>query len=201
MPRKQVIRSGIMIAGLLGLTFIAGPARAAIISGTFSGVATTATDPGNALGLGSIAVPDDITGYFSFNDLAITGTTSVNNLTFTITDVTTGLTAAFADSAGSTYNVGAGTYQLTATGSDPNSSAASVTLNATSILAGLVEQTFTSGASDLSTGSVSGLSGVLNFSITSAQVDVMEPSSLSVMGLGMLGMVVAKRRKISTPSE
>jgi hypothetical protein len=49
MPRKHVIRSGIMIAGLLGLTFIAGPARAAIISGTFSGVATTATGPGNAL--------------------------------------------------------------------------------------------------------------------------------------------------------
>jgi hypothetical protein len=191
-----------MIAGLLGLTFIAEPARAAIISGTFSGVATTGTaDPDNALDFGSIAVPDDITGYFSFNDLAITGTTSVNNLTFTITDVTTGLTAAFADSAGSTYNVDGGSYQLTAFGSDPNSSISSVTLNATSILAGIVEQTFSSGPSDLSTGSVSGLSGVLNFSITSAQVDVMEPGSLSVMGLGMLGMAVARRRKKSTPSE
>jgi hypothetical protein len=169
--------------------------------GTGEGDYTVLGSGSSGLGLGSIAVPDDITGYFSFNDLAITGTTSVNNLTFTITDVKTGLTAAFADSAGSTYNVDGGSYQLTAFGSDPNSSIATVTLNATSILAGIVEQTFTSGASDLSTGSVSGLSGVLSFSITSAQVDVTEPGSLSVMGLGMLGMVVARRRKISTPSE
>jgi hypothetical protein len=197
MPRKQVKRSGIF-AGLLGLTFTAGPVRAAIISGTFSGVAIAGTtDPGDALGLGLIAVPDDITGYFSFDDLAVSGTTSVNNLSFTIIDVTTGQTATFTDSTGSTYNVNTGTYQLTTNGLGPNSPVATVTFNATSILAGIFEQSFISGPIDASSGSVTGVNGVLNFSIANAQVEVVEPGSLSMLGLGTLEIVAARRRKAS----
>ena len=188
----------ILIAGLLGISIVPTPVYAALISGTFTGIATTAFDPDDVLGLGAaVAGGDVISGNFAFNDLLVTGNASSDNLSITITDGTTGGTATFIDTGlgGSTYNVTTGQYQVTANGPDPNGSNVTLTFSAASILADDLEQSFVSGPSDGSSGFVNAGGGELAFSISNADVDVLEPNTLSVIGMGLMGLLAVRRRR------
>ena len=64
-----------------------------LIYGTFSGVATAASDEGNTLGLGAgIGAGDVVRGYLSFDSLLVSSPVdgcSMNNLSITINDVNT----------------------------------------------------------------------------------------------------------------
>jgi hypothetical protein len=184
----------ILIAGLLGISIVPAPAHAALISGTFSGTATAATDPDDDLGLGAVSGGDVISGSFAFNDLLVSGNSSSDNLSITITDSTSGGTATFTDTGpdGSVFNVNTGQYQVMANGPD---SSATLTFNAASILAGDLEQSFVSGPGDGSSGLIAAGTGALAFSITNADVEVLEPNSLSVIGIGLMGLVAARRRR------
>jgi hypothetical protein len=186
----------ILIAGLLGVAIVPAPVHATPISGTFTGNAQSFSDPDDVLGLGGVNGGDVISGNFAFDSLLVSGNTSSDNLSITITDTTTGNTATFTDALGSTYNVTTGQYQVTANGPDPNDSSVTLTFNAASILADDLEQSFVSGPGDNSSGFAIANGGAeLGFSITNADVEVLEPNTLSVIGMGLMGLVAVRRRR------
>jgi hypothetical protein len=196
MRKTLLSTSGMMIAGLLSFAIVPAPAQATLISGTFSGMATDGADSADTLGLGAgVHEGDVLTGSFAFDDISVADNASSDNLTITINDLTTGDSSTYTDAKGSTYSVTDGNYSVTANGPDPNDIAAVLSFNSLSIVgADGLEQSFTS--EDGSTGSLTGFDDSnLTFDITAADVEVIEPGSLSLIGMGLMGLVAARRRR------
>jgi hypothetical protein len=191
--------SGYAIAGLLGLVALAGPARADVMSGTFSGSVTSAGDSSDVLRLGAgIAAGDGIIGNFAFDPNQIVDGSASDILTISITDTTTDQTATYYDTGagGSTYSVAPGSYDITSYGPDPSDTTVSLDFDSGDIVGGVYEQAFTSAGSDVPAGFISSGEDSADFSIVDATVSPLpEPAGLAVISVGMVGLVRVRRRR------
>ena len=91
-----LLRFGV-VAGTLLLLAAAAPARADVVTGTFTGTMGNEDDSGGLFGLYLASRGDAITGSFSFDTAAISGGIGTNTLSISVTDTTVNETVAVSD--------------------------------------------------------------------------------------------------------
>ena len=185
--------AGLMVAGVLGLAAFTGSARAELVGGTFYAQVTEQTEGFYSNFLSSVMLNDYITGSFSFDTVSNDGA-GVGSLTLSLTDTTNPVSATLTD----TDAVGAfsaGHYSIS--GSDEsniNNDAIALSFASAGLGAGF-QGRFSLLPASGSTLSLANGESQLVMNIKSGDVDVMEPHGLGIFGLGLVGLLIAQRRR------